>query len=308
MPPVPPPAAPASPALAVLCSRVRVEEKRIFAALEKRAVAYQQVDPRRLSFSVPVAGQGALGGEGVPSYSLALCREIAQTRALYAARMLESAGIGMVNSSDVITVCGDKLLTSLALARAGLPTPRTAVALTPEAMYDAIDRIGYPVVIKPLVGSWGRLSAVVRDAETARTVLEHRAALPSPQQHIGYVQELVDKPDRDIRVIVVGERVLGATYRSSPVGADGSTDWRTNVARGGSSLPCPLSADLEKLALGAAGAVGGGILGVDLIEDRTGGLYVLEVNHTVEFQGFAEAHGDRIDVAEAIVDHLVGLS
>ncbi|MGA8117049.1 MAG: lysine biosynthesis protein LysX [Actinocatenispora sp.] len=275
------------PVLAVLASRVRVEEKRIFAALERRHLPYRHVDTRRFGTQLPVS----------PEYRMALSREISQSRARYATRLLEAAGVLTVNRSEVIELCGDKLLTSLALADAGLPTPRTAVALTPEAAHAVIEEIGYPVVVKPLTGSWGRLLAVVRDAETAHTVLEHRAALPNPQQHIVYVQELVDKPDRDIRVVVTGDRVLGATYRCS-------ADWRTNVARGGRSLPCPVTGELERLSLAAARAVGGGVLGVDLIEDAEGALHVLEVNHNVEFQGFQEAHGDAIDVAEAIVEHL----
>ncbi len=277
------------PPLAILASRVRVEEKRIFAALERRGVSYRHVDTRRLEVDV-AAPQ--------PSYAAALSREISHTRALYAARLLEAAGVPTVNTAEVIAVCGDKLLTSVALARAGLPVPRTAVALTPEAALDTIHRIGFPAVVKPLVGSWGRLAALVRDVDSAQAVLEHRAALPSPVHQVIYVQEFVKKPDRDIRVIVVGEEVLGATHRFS-------RNWRTNVARGARSAPCRVSSDLEHMAVAAARAVGGGVLGVDLIEDLGGRLHVLEVNHTVEFQGFQDAHNDRIDVADKIVGHLM---
>lgn len=286
---------PARP-LAVLASRVRTEEKRIFAALERRGVRYEHVDTRR--FHAELAGS-------LP-YEAALAREISQTRALYAARLLEGAGVATVNSAAVIATCGDKLLTTAALARAGVRTPRTAVALAPEAGLAAMERLGFPVVVKPLAGSWGRLAAVIRDPETARTVLEHRAALPSPQQHVLYVQELIDKPDRDIRVIVAGGEVLGAIYRRS-------ADWRTNVARDAVAEPCPLTPSMVSMAAGAAAAVcdaaaipaGQAVLGVDLVEDPDGRLYVLEVNHTVEFQGFQAAHGDRLDVAGAIVDHLL---
>jgi len=278
------------PPLAILATRVRVEEKRIFAALERRGVSYRHLDTRRIEADVAVPSQ--------PRYAAALSREISHTRAIYAARLLEAAQVPTVNTAEVMEVCGDKLLTSLALARAGLPMPRTAVALTPEAALDTIHRLGFPVVVKPLVGSWGRLAALVRDVDSARAVLEHRAALPSPVQHVIYVQEFVKKPDRDIRVIVVGEEVLGATYRYSG-------NWRTNVARGARSVPCRVSADLEATAIAAARAVGGGVLGVDLIEDLGGRLHVLEVNHTVEYQGFQDAHDDRIDVADKIVDHLL---
>ncbi|GAA4294200.1 [lysine-biosynthesis-protein LysW]--L-2-aminoadipate ligase [Actinomadura luteofluorescens] len=276
--------------VAVLASRVRYEEKRIFAALERRGVPYAHVDTRRFSAELGRAADG-------PRYAAALNREISHSRGLYASMILEARGVPAVNRSEVIAVCGDKLRTSLELERAGVPAPRTAVALTPDEGAEAAERLGFPVVIKPLTGSWGRLAAAVRDREAAQTVLEHRAALPSPLQHIVYLQELVDKPGRDIRVIVAGEAVVGATYRY----ADG---WRTNAARGARSEPCPLTPELVEPALRAARAVGGGILGVDLIEGPEGPL-VLEVNHTVEFRGFQDAHGEDVDVADAIVSHVL---
>ncbi|WP_222721156.1 lysine biosynthesis protein LysX [Actinomadura sp. HBU206391] len=291
-------------ALAVVASRVRFEEKQIFAALERRRIPYVHIDARRFSAELPTATEPALPAgdrrKGEPRaerdrpYAAALNREISQSRGYYASLLLEAQGVPAVNRAEVIATCGDKLRTSLELTRAGLPIPRTAVALTRKSAAEVMDKLGFPVVVKPLTGSWGRLAAVLRDHETAEAVLEHRAALPSPQQHVVYLQELIDKPGRDIRVIVVGDDVVAATYRS----ADG---WRTNVARGGRSWPCPLSDELTRLALAAARAVGGGVLGVDLVENRDGRLHVLEVNHTVEFKGVQTAHGDTVDVADAIV-------
>jgi [lysine-biosynthesis-protein LysW]---L-2-aminoadipate ligase len=275
--------------LAVFASRVRVEEKAVFRELDRAAVAFRHIDTRRFVGAVDVPDQ--------PPYGAALIREISHTRGLYAARLLKLAGVRSVNSAGVIEVCGDKLLTSIALVRDGVPTPRTVAALGPDAALAAIDAIGYPVVLKPLTGSWGRLLAVIRDAETAQTVLEHRAALPTPQHRIVYVQELIRRPDRDIRVITVGGSVLGAVYRRS----GGS---RTNVARGASVAPCTVSAELQTLALRASRAVGGGILGIDVVEDHDGRLHVLEVNHTVEFAGFQAAQGDRVDVAAAIAGYV----
>lgn len=276
--------------VAVLASRVRFEEKQIFAALDRRGVPYVHLDTRRIAATV---SEGASAG-APEAYAAALNREISQSRGYYASLLLESWGVPTVNRAAVIEICGDKLRTSLELRRSGLPTPRTALALTPEAALGAADRLGYPVVIKPLTGSWGRLASLVRDRAEAETVLEHRAALPSPQQHIIYLQELVDKPDRDIRVLVAGEQVVAASYRY----AEG---WRTNARRGGRSEPCPPTPELTGLALAAAKAVGDGVLGVDLVE-APDGLQVLEVNHTVEFQGLQSAH-EGVDVADAIVSH-----
>lgn len=279
--------------VAVLASRVRYEEKRIFAALERRGVPYAHVDTRRFSAEL---GAGPQAGRR-PEYAAALNREISHSRGLYASLLLEARGVPTVNRSEVIAVCGDKLRTSLELERAGIPVPRTAVALTPEEGADAAERLGFPVVIKPLTGSWGRLAAAVHDRAGAETVLEHRAALPSPQQHIVYLQELVDKPGRDVRVIVAGDEVVGAAYRY----CDG---WRTNAALGARSDPCPLTPELTGPACAAARAVGGGVLGVDLVEGP-GGPLVLEVNHAVEFRGLQDAHGEAVDVADAIVSHVL---
>jgi [lysine-biosynthesis-protein LysW]---L-2-aminoadipate ligase len=303
-----PPAPPAPLALAVLASRVRFEERRIFEALERRSVRYTHLDTRQLAVGlgdalpVEVLQGGGLSGGGLSggglTFDAALSREISQSRAYYACLLLEARGTRTVNRAEVIAACGDKARTSVLLQAAGLPTPRTVVALTPAAGLAAAEKLGFPVVVKPLTGSWGRLVTMARDRQEAGAVLEHRAALAAPQQHIVYLQELIDKPGRDIRVLVAGDEVIGATYRYGE-------DWRTGVAQNGRSEPCPVSAELSELALGAARAVGGGFLGIDLVEGRDG-LAVLEVNHTPEFRGFSAAHGEAIDVADVIVTHLLG--
>jgi [lysine-biosynthesis-protein LysW]--L-2-aminoadipate ligase len=280
---------PREDAVAVLASQVRADERRLFDAMERRGVHYQQVDPRNLWSG---ADERARRWRGV------LNREISQVRALYAARMCEALGMPVVNSAEAIGVCGDKWQTSLALTAASLPTPRTALGLTPEAALVALAEIGYPAVIKPLVGSWGRLIVTLRDAAMAEDVFEYVKALPGPQSHLVYVQELIAKPGRDIRAIVVGGELLGASYRIA-------VGMRTNVARGASTQWCPETAELTKLAVAAAAAVAADIAAVDLIENEDGKLLVLEVNHRVEFSGFQAAMGDRVDVADRIVDHVV---
>lgn len=280
---MPPPIAP----LAVAISRLRVEEKWIFAALDRRRVPYRQLDGRQLALE--------LDGKA-PPYSGVLNREISRTRGLYLAYLFEAAGLPVINSAAVIEACSDKLRTSLALVSAGVPTPRTSLALTAHAGLTALERLGFPAVIKPLIGSWGRLAAVVRDPEEARTVLEHREALPSPQQHIVYVQELIAKPERDIRVLVVDEEPVAAAYRTG-------TEWRTNGARGGRFTRCPLGGEVSKFAVAAAAALGRGILAVDLVEGPDGELYVLEVNHTPEFRGLQSAVEGQVDIADVVVRH-----
>src|SRR5918911_2134533 len=209
-------------AVAVVASRLRFEEKLLLDALEQRELPHVFVDPRTLH----VVLDGA-----APPWETALVREIAYTRALYAALALEGLGVRTVNRAEAIDVCGDKWKTALALGEAGLPAPRTLLALSPEAVPGAAEELGYPVVLKPVDGSWGRRVVLLRDPEEAGAVLEYCAALPSPRTQVLCVQEPVDKPGRDVRVVVVGGEVLGATYR---LVADG---WRTNVALGAKSRP-----------------------------------------------------------------------
>ncbi len=279
-----------APRVAVLASRVRADEKRILAALERRGVPYVQLDARTLHGFAHPAGDG-------PRPAV-LNREISHTRAVYGAELLEAAGHRVVNSAAATALCGDKWRTSTALAAAGLPTPRTVLALTPGAALAALEELGTPAVIKPLVGSWGRLVARVPDRETAEALLEYVAALPSPQSHVVYLQELVDKPGRDIRVGVAGGEVIGAVYRHS-------ADWRTNVARGARVERCADTAMIGPLALAAAAAVGARIAGVDLIEDADGRPQVLEVNAGLEFSGLQEALGEDVPVADRLVDELL---
>ncbi len=283
-----------APSIAVLASSVRQDERRLLDAMDRRGLSYALVDTRQL-WSQADGLAGGLAGEVAGGWRCVLNREIGQVRAAYAARSLEAAGISVLNSAEAIEVCGDKWRTSLALSGAGLPVPRTALGLTPQAGLDALDEIGYPALIKPLVGSWGRLIVELRDRAMAQDVFEYVAALPGPQSHLVYVQELIDKPGRDIRAIVLGGELLGATYRI----AEGL---RTNVARGAQTEPCEETGEIGKLAVVAAAAVGADIAAVDLAEDQLGRLYVLEVNHRVEFTGFQAAMKDRIDVAERIID------
>lgn len=273
--------------LVVVTSRLRLEEKLILEALERRGVPYDHLDERRLAFILPDAQL---------RYQVVLNRSMSHTRNLYTAHLFEAHGSRVINSSQVITTCGDKILTSLALLRAGVPTPRTAVAVAPEAALAALERLGYPAVLKPAVGSWGRLLAKVNDRDAAEAVIEHKQALPSPMHSVIYAQEYIEKRGRDIRTIVVGGHVISAMYRHSD-------HWITNTARGATPQPCELTGELADLSLKASRAVGGGVLAVDLMELRDGSLVVNEVNHTMEFHGTMAASG--VDVADALVGYAV---
>jgi [lysine-biosynthesis-protein LysW]---L-2-aminoadipate ligase len=272
--------------LAVLTTRTRLEERLIFAALERRGIPYDQVDDRTLVHQLGTPGT---------RYRGVLNRIMSHTRSVYATRLFETTGHRVFNPSNVVDTCGDKILTSLALTRAGLPTPNTVVAVTPDAALAAFDRIGYPAVVKPAVGSWGRLLSKVNDRDAAETLIEHKQSMRSPAHNVFYIQEYVDKPGRDIRVIVIGDEPVAAVYRHSE-------HWITNTARGATTSVCPLTDELVSLSLRAAEAVGGGMLAVDLLERASGELLVTEVNHTMEFHGLSAAAD--VDVADLIVSHV----
>ncbi len=274
--------------VALLCSVVRTEEKLLMAALRERAVDFDRLDPRELQ--LPVAAE-----EPVP-YDIVLVRCLSHSHAFYLTSWFESRGVPCLSAHHVVHTCGDKWLTSLALARAGVPTPATALALSEPSALSAIEQLGYPVVLKPVLGSWGRLLARVNDRDAAEALLEHKATLGGYQHSVFYIQDHVDKPGRDIRTLVVGDSVVYAIYRQSQ-------HWITNTARGGSAQPCPLSSEIVDLSLRAAQAVGGGILAVDLLEDQQGKLWVNEVNHTPEFHGALEATD--VDIAGTMIDYLL---
>ncbi len=275
--------------LGVFYTIVRPEEKAILAAAESRGVAVVRLDDAGVTF-------GLEPPPGLPD--VVVNRSVSHTRGLYAVHCYAHYGVPTVNSPAVVELAGDKVLCSLRLAGRGIPTPRTVVALSPEAAMVAIDRIGYPAVLKPAVGSWGRLMAKVDNPEDAEQILEHKSALSSPIHSVFYVQEFVPKPQRDLRAFVVGGEVVAAMYRRS-------TEWRTNAARGGSVAPAPLTPELVELSLRAAEAVGGGVLAVDLMESPSG-LVVHEVNPTPEFKALAGATG--ADIAGRIVDYAVGVA
>ena len=271
--------------IGVLHSLVRKEEKLLLTAFRDRGVEVTLIDDRKLVFDL----------QRRPEVDLVLERCINHSRALHALRLLESLGVPCVNSYQVAEVCGDKILTAVALQEHGVPQPEVRVAFTDESALQAIEEIGYPVVLKPAVGSWGRLIAKVNDREAAESILEHKRILGSYHHSIFFVQKYVDKPGRDIRCFVIGDRCIAAIYRSSE-------HWKTNTALGGTAEGAPVTPELGELALSAARAVGGGMVGVDILESDDG-LLVNEVNYTMEFSN--SIHTTGVDIPAHIVDYTI---
>ena len=270
----------------VLCSRIRVEEKLIFAELEQRGIDYVKIDDDELVFQL---------NEGHYPYDVVLERSIHHSRALYALKVLNDAGVPTVNTAHVADVCGDKFKTTQALITAGVPTPRTRLAFTPAAAIRAIEELGYPAVLKPCIGSWGRLIAKVNDREAAEALLEHKEILGSYHHSIFYIQEYIPKPyDRDIRAFVIGDECIGAIYRTSK-------HWITNTARGGQASVCELTPALTAICVAAAHAVGGGVVAIDVLESADGQLLINEVNYTMEFRNSIAPTG--VNIPGRIVEY-----
>ena len=260
----------------LLHSLIRKEEKLLLEAFRQQSVTPIMLDDRKLTFDL----------ESVPDIDIVVERCINHSRAMHGLRLFESLGIRCINSSDVARICGDKILTSLALKEAGLAQPPIRVAFTEDSALLAIEELGYPVVLKPAVGSWGRLLAKVNDRESAEAILEHKTVLGSYHHSIFYIQKYIEKQGRDIRSFVVGNECIAAIYRSS-------SHWITNTARGAVATGCPVTDEIASLSVAAAHAVGGGVLAVDLFES-TEGLLVNEVNYTMEFRNSIDTTGVNI--------------
>jgi [lysine-biosynthesis-protein LysW]---L-2-aminoadipate ligase len=248
------------------------------------------VDSRDLSLTV--------GARRPLGYHLVLQRCVSYFRNLHSTAALEHGGHRVVNSFACAQTCGNKLFMTLELKKHGVPTPRTALALSEEAALRTAEDLGYPVVLKPVIGSWGRLVALLKDGDAARAVVEDREHM-FPLYQVYYLQEFVRRPPRDIRSFVIGGRTVAAIYRNS-----GGSDWRTNTARGGKAEPCKVTKELDDLSIRAAEAVGAEISGVDLME-TSNGLTVHEVNNTTEFKNTVPATG--VDIPGLIIDYLISL-
>jgi len=274
--------------IAILLSRVRVEEKLLLQAFEQAGLQPEVIDDRQVIFD--------LHYNNWKHYDVVVERCVTQSRALYALRILNDWGVRTVNTHRVVQLCGDKLETSSALVRDGVPSPRIKVAFDAESALAAIEEMGYPVILKPVVGSWGRLLSKVNDREAAEAILEHKEVLGSYQHSIFYIQEYIDKPARDIRSFVVGDENIAAIYRYSE-------HWITNTARGGRAENCPVTPQIAELSLAAARAVGGGVVAVDLLETQDGRFLVNEVNHTMEFRNSIDTTG--VNIPAVVVDYVV---
>jgi len=279
--------------IGLVYDRIRWEEKALIDASRKAGLKLKPVDSKEIHIDTLEDSRKIREKFG----QVVIQRCVSYFRGLHLSAVLENAHSAVINSFNVSLTCGNKLFTTLALVKAGISVPKTSVAFAEEGAFKALEDLGYPAVMKPVVGSWGRLIALVKDKDSAQALIEARKEMRNALLQIYYLQEYVERPPRDIRIMVVGKEVVAASYRYSP-----RNDWRTNVARGGTSKACPVTRELEDVALKAAEAVGGGVLAVDCMEGPEK-ILVHEINNTVEFRGLFSA--TRVDIAKKIVDYAV---
>jgi [lysine-biosynthesis-protein LysW]---L-2-aminoadipate ligase len=278
--------------IGIIFDKLRFEEKALHDSAIKRGLRAQLIDAKNLTICTTSKKADLHFGD------IVLQRSVSHFRGLYVTGCLEFVGFRVINDFKVSQICGNKLVTSLQLVRNNISVPNTAFAFSSEGARNLMNELGYPVVLKPVVGSWGRGVFPIRDEETANMLLETREENGSALSRIYYVQEMINRPPRDLRCIVVGDSVVTAIYRYSS-----DNEWRTNVSRGGKAERATITRELEDIVLRAAKSVGGGVLGVDLMEDTHRGLLVNEVNNTVEFKGAQNVA--EVDIADSIIQYAV---
>ncbi|MFQ6010714.1 MAG: lysine biosynthesis protein LysX [Nitrososphaerales archaeon] len=279
--------------ITILFDRLRWEEKELKKKAENLGIISNFLDVRGLILHP----NAKLDSERFGDILVQRC--VSFQRGFHTTAFLEQGGKTVINSKSVAQICGNKAMSTSMLKVNGIPVPKTAICFSLETALEAIRNMGFPVVVKPILGSWGRGIIPIKDIDTARGVLELNEGEHGTNQ-VYYVQEMVERPPRDIRCIVAGDEVIASVYRYSAPG-----EWRTNVAKGGKTEPYKVSKEDEDVFIRAAKAVGGGILGVDAMESPDG-LLIHEVNNTVEFKGASTATST--DIAGSILRYVLSVS
>jgi [lysine-biosynthesis-protein LysW]--L-2-aminoadipate ligase len=274
--------------LTILYDTIRWEEKALYEAAKKRGIKVNRIDCKSLSIDLNQAEESPYKD------TVIIQRCVSYFKSVHSTAALEGLGAKIINSLHTATSCGNKLFAHMELQKAGIKTPRAISAFSEESAIAGLGALGYPAVIKPTIGSWGRLVALVRDKDAAKAVVEDRMHM-FPLYQIYYLEEFVNRPPRDIRAIVIGDKVVAAIYRYSING-----EWKTNMALGGRAEICPITNELEDICIKATNAVAGNIVGVDLMESKEHGLMVHEINNTTEFRNTVSTTG--VDIAGLMID------
>ena len=277
--------------ICIVFDRLRTEEKLLQKNAEELGYETSMIDAKITSFDTDSKPENFEFGDVV------LERCVSYYRGLHFTACLEFMDVPVINKFDVANTCGNKMITSMLLKKNNIPTPKTYFSFSAETALENFENIGYPLVIKPIIGSWGRSVMPIKDKDTAEAVIENRQVTDGPQDRIYYLQEMIDRPPRDIRVITVGDQSISAMYRKSSGG------FKTNIALGADPELCEITKEIEDLCEKTSKAVGGGILGIDLMEDKEKGLVVHEVNNTVEFKGLVKV--SKKNIPKEMIDYAV---
>jgi len=273
--------------ITALYDTIRLEEKLLIESAKKNEINLEMVDCKKLSVDL---------NEKKSFDSPVLQRCVSYYRNLHSTAAIEGQGVRVVNCLNTGIFAGNKLFTHMLLQKSGVPTPNATVAFSKDAAMNALDRNGFPKIIKPTVGSWGRMVSKINDMDSAEGIIEGREAM-YPIHQVHFLEEFVERPPRDIRAIVIGDTVPAAIYRNS-----GDGNWKTNTHLGGSAETCKITNELEEICLKAKNAVQGEIVGVDLMESNEKGLVVHEINNTTEFRNVVRVTG--VDIPKLMLEYV----
>lgn len=275
-----------SSGLSILYDTIRWEEKALFDAGKKKGADIKMVDCKNLFLNLDQTKE---------NFGTVIQRCVSYYRSLHSTAALEGKGVNVINCLNTSIFAGNKLFTHMLLQKNGIPTPFSTVAFSEESALAALESQGYPMVLKPTVGSWGRLIALLKDRDSAEGIMESRERM-YPIYQVYYLEEFVQRPPRDIRAIMIGDKVVAAIYRYS-----GDSQWKTNMALGGRAEECKVTKELEDICVRAKNAVQGQIVGVDLMESKEKGLLVHEVNNTTEYKNTVRVTG--VDIPALMIDY-----
>ena len=273
--------------ITVLYDTIRLEEKLLIKAAEMHDIAIEMVDCKRLFVDL---------NKSTHEFDTVLQRCVSYYRNIHSTATLEGLGARVINSLRTGILAGNKLFTHMLLQKAGIPTPEAIMAFSKESAMESLEKNGYPKIIKPTVGSWGRMVSKLNDKDSAEGIIESRESM-HPAYQMYFLEEFVQRPPRDIRAIVIGDTVAGAIYRVS-----NDSNWKTNTHLGGSAEVCEVSNELEDICIKAKNTVQGEIVGVDLMESNDKGLVVHEINNTTEFRNVVKVTG--IDIPTQMLNYL----
>ncbi len=275
-----------NPDVTILYDTIRWEEKALYEAGKKKDINIQMVNCKKLSLDLEKPPE---------EYGTVIQRCVSYYRNLHSTAALEGLGVNVINCLNTGIFAGNKLFTHMLLKKQNVPTPYATVAFSKDAALEALDEQGYPKIIKPTVGSWGRLISKLNDKDSAEGIIDSREKM-YPIYQVHYLEEFVKRPPRDIRAIMVGDKIVAAIYRTS-----GNGSWKTNMALGGIAEECKVTPEMEEMCIKAKNAVQGKIVGVDLMESDERGLVVHEVNNTTEYKNTVRVCG--VDIPSLMLDY-----